>query len=81
MATKSKPVKIEVQSMTDELAEAIKNIDNAMQAIANSEIKQSTIIVLLKDYLGQRIRKDQIQDVLFGLNNLKSTYLKEKKNG
>lgn len=71
--------KIEVQSMTDELAEAIKSIDKAMQVISNSAIEQRTIVLLLKDHLGNSIRKDQIEDVLRGLNNLKRNYLKAGK--
>lgn len=76
----SKIKKIEVQSVSEELAEAIKNIDTAMQALSKSGLKESTIIVLLKDMLGNSIRKDQIQEVLYGLNNLKSRYLKGDKS-
>lgn len=76
----SKIKKIEVQSVSDELAEAIRNIDTAMQAVSKSGLKESTIIVLLKDSLGNRVRKDQIQEVLWGLNNLKKTYLKGDKS-
>ena len=70
---------IKIQSVSDELAEAIKNIDTAMQQISNSGLKQTTIIVLIKDILGQRIKKQDIQDVLWSLNQLKSTYLKDQK--
>ena len=67
-----------VESMSDELAKAIKQISEAMQKIESSGLKKKTIVILLKDYLGNTVRKDQIESVINGLNALERTYLDEQ---
>jgi hypothetical protein len=72
--------KIEVQSFTDELANQLKQVSSAATALANSGVEEETIVLLLWHKIGQKnIKKSDIENVLWGLRNLKSTYLKEVK--
>lgn len=71
--------KIEVESMSDELAESIRRIGAATRAMKASGLKQSAIVVLIKDQLGVTFRKDVIVQVLNALDRLESTYLEPRK--
>lgn len=70
---------IEVQSVTDEIADSIRKIAIAAKAMENSGLKKKTIVILLKDYCGNSVRKDQIETVLHALNALDRVYLQDKK--
>lgn len=72
-------VKIEVESMSDELAESIRRIGNATRAMQASGLKQSAIVVLIKDQLGVTFKKSEIERVLNALNRLEATYLEARK--
>lgn len=71
-------MKIEVQSYSDELAEAVKSVSAAMKGMQASGVSERLVVALVKDY-NQRLTKDQIEKVLRALNGLASYYLVEKK--
>lgn len=71
-------MKIEVKSYSDELAEAVKSVSDAMKGMRASGVSQRLLVALIKDY-NQRLTKDQITSVLRALNDLGSYYLEEKK--
>jgi hypothetical protein len=72
--------KIEVQSFTDELASQVRQISDATTALLNSGVEEEVIVLLLWHKIGQKnISKGAIENVLWGLRTLKSTYLKEVK--
>jgi len=71
------PVHIPVESMSDQLADAIKSIDESVKKMQASGINDEAIVLLLWHSIGQKnIRKTDIENVLWGLRNLKSAYLK-----
>lgn len=69
------PVHIPVESMTDELAAAIKSIDEGVRKMQQSGIKDEAIVILLWHHIGQKnINKRDIENVLWGLRTLKKAY-------
>lgn len=71
-------MKIEVQSYSDELAEAVKSVSAAMKGMETSGVSERLVVALVKDY-NQRLTKDQIEKVLRALKGLSTYYLLEKK--
>lgn len=73
-----KPKQIEVQSVTDEIAQNIKTVADAMKALNASGLQQKTIVILLQEAIGSKyITRDQIRYVLDELPKLDKTYLKD----
>jgi hypothetical protein len=70
----AEPLKIEVQSVTDEIAENISKVSEAVQALNNSKLKQETAVLLIQG--ATKLPKGTIKDVLFAVANLKHWYLK-----
>lgn len=71
-------VQIEVESISEEIAEAIRNIDAAVKKMSASGLSDKAIVVLLQDLIGPRnIKRMDIENVLWGMRNLKQTYLEK----
>lgn len=69
--------KIEVHSVTDDIAENIKQIAEAGLAIKQSKLNEKALVVLLQEAIGSKyITRDQIRYVLDELPRLKNNYLK-----
>lgn len=71
------PTHIPVQSMTDDLAKSIRQIDAAVKSIASSGVKRETLVVLIKAHLGSRIAVADIRNVLTSLDKLADIYLEK----
>lgn len=70
--------KIEVQSYSDELAEAVKSISDAMKGMQASGVSERLMVALIKDY-SPRLAKRDIETVLSTMKDLGRYYLLEKK--
>lgn len=68
------PTRIEVQSVGDELADAIIALSQASQGLEASHLSQRTIILLLRDATG--LSMSVIKRVLDALPNLARWYTK-----
>lgn len=66
--------KIEVQAFSD-IAEEVKRLDEAMQAISHSNLTRTAIVTLLRHATGEN--KGTIEKVLFGLENI-GQFIKRK---
>lgn len=71
--------KIEVQSVTDEIAESIRKVAEAGKALQNSGLTMSAQVILLQEAIGgsRYIKRDQIFYVLQELPKLADKYLKK----
>lgn len=65
-------MKIEVKDFND-IADEIRNIAQAMQALKASRLKEEAIVILVQKLSGEN--KTTIKNVLYGLGNL-SYYVK-----
>lgn len=70
---RKKITKVEVQFYTDEIAEAIRSVATASEAMTKSGLKQEAIVALLHDYT--KVGKPAIRTVLEGLHGMKRFYL------
>lgn len=71
------PTHIPVQYVTDEIAEAVKNVSEAAEKMESSGLSRRAILVLLQESIGsRRVTRDQISLVLDHLPRLKAIYLK-----
>lgn len=70
---RKKITKVEVQFYTDEIAESVRRVAIAVEAMRNSGLKEDAIVTLLHDCT--RVGKPAIRQVLWGLNQLKHFYL------
>ena len=71
-------MKIDVEYVGDELAASIIRVDEAVQRLNKSGIKQRLLITLIKD-TNPTLRKDDIEQVLNCLSRLRKTYLQDVK--
>ena len=62
----------------DDVAEQIKRIDEAMAHIDAGSLKRTAIVTLLARTTKES--RSSIENVLWGLNDLRRQYLKEKSN-
>lgn len=70
--------KIEVTSYSDELAEAVKSVSDAMKGMQASGVSDRLIITLIKDY-NPRLKKTDIETVLVTMRDLARYYLEKTK--
>jgi hypothetical protein len=61
-------VKIKIQDYND-IADEIRRIDQAMQAIRASRLREETVVILVQKLSGEN--KTSVKSVLYGLSNLK----------
>jgi hypothetical protein len=69
-----KIVPIKVKFVSDELAEEISELSDAMQILTNSKLSERALLLLLKDATGLGL--GDIKRVMHALPNLKNWYLK-----
>lgn len=79
---KTKMVKIKVNELDPEplelLAQSIINVSNAFEAINNTRLNKSTLVLLIQAHIGStNITRLQISDVLDTVPKLKDIYLKK----
>lgn len=67
---------IEVQSFSDEIAEAVRTLSRTAQAMKQSGLKRRALLVLLNDLTG--VTKTNITYVLDGLESLENYYLEDE---
>lgn len=67
-------MKIEVEDFNG-IASQIKNIDRAMQNLKRASLNRKAIVILLQKLSGEN--KRTIENVLYGLENLKKEYLND----
>lgn len=71
-------MKIEVTSYSDELAEAVQSVSDAMKGMRASGVSDRLIITLIKDY-NPTLKKADIERVLITMRDLGRYYLEAKK--